>query len=420
MEQLLYYSHYTLLLVFGIGISAAFSGIPATKRSLLRLLGLTALCAMSQIGVYAFFGETAVWQWYPVIVHLPIILTMVFVFGRKFANALSAMASAYLCCQIAKWFGLAAFALSGSSRTELLVRIGILLATAAVILRWFAGKIARIYSPDHSNSWVFGITPVVYYLFDYAVAIYSSLWADQHRLVVEFLPFFLCVGHLIFCTVYYREYELKREAESKEQILRITVEQQTKEVEMIRRSEGEIRRLRHDLKLLLNSLSTSIEQSDKETARKLISGFSQQAEASSVIHYCGNDTLNYVLSDYAARCREKGIPFKPMIELTEFDVDEILFSSILANALDNALNAQEGLHPHRRSIRLLLKNSSGKILLCVKNTFKEPPLFRDRIPASFREGHGYGVQSILYITEKLGGNCQFTIEDDWFVLRLVV
>ena len=420
MEQFLYYTHYTLLLVFGVGISAAFSGIPATKRDFLRLLALMALCGCLQLGVYAFFGEEVVWQWYPAIVHLPIILTLVFVFGRKFANAVSAMASAYLCCQIAKWFGLAAFAFSGSSRTELLVRIVILLATAAVILHWFARKIARIYSPDHNNSWVFGITPVVYYLFDYAVAIYSSLWADKHRLVVEFLPFFLCVGHLLFCAVYYREYELKRESESKEQILRITVEQQTKEVEMIRRSEREIRRLRHDLNLLLNSLSACIELSDKETARKLISGFSELAETSSVIRYCSNDTLNYVLSDYAARCREKGILFQPMIELTEFDVDEILFSSILANALDNALNAQEGLHSHRRNIRLLLKNSSGKILLCVKNTFKEPPLFRDGIPASFREGHGYGVQSILYITEKLGGNGQFTIEDDWFVLRVVV
>ena len=424
MEQILYYIHYSLLLMFGIGISAAFSGIPATKRNLLWLLALTTLCGGLQLGVYAFFGETTVWQWYPAIIHLPIILTLVVVFGRKFTNAVSTMASAYLCCQIANWFGLAAYALSGSSRTELLVRIGMLLATAAVILRWFAGKIAKIYSPEHPNSWVFGITPVVYYLFDYAVAIYSSLWADKHQLVVEFLPFFLCLGHLLFCAVYYREYELKRETEGKEQILRITVEQQTKEVEMIRRSEGEIRRLRHDLNLLLNSLSTCIEESDKETARKLISGFSKQAEASSVTRYCGNDTLNYVLSDYAARCREKGIRFQPTIELAELTVDELLFSTILANALDNALNAQSGQSKEkgawRGDIRLLLKNSSGKTLLCVKNTFHEAPLFRNGIPASFREGHGYGVQSILYITEKLGGNCQFTIEEDWFVLRVVV
>jgi len=418
MEQILFYGHYALLLLFGIWISAAFSGVPATRKNVAGLIILTAVCGGLQIGVYALFGEEAVWQLYPAIIHLPIILTLALFFRRGLSNAVSATASAYLCCQIAKWFGLAALALGGSSRAELLVRIVMLLITGAVILRWFAGKLARIYSPDRGRAWVFGIIPVVYYLFDYTVAIYSSLWADNHFLVVEFLPLFLCIGYLIFCAVYYREYEQKEEAERMEQLLRITVEQQTKEVETIRRSELEIRRLRHDLRLFLNSLSSCIEQSDKETARKLISGFSRQAEASSVKRYCGNDTLNYVLSDYAAQCQEKGIRFQPMVELAELGVDEILFSTILANALDNALNAQEGQDPG--NIRLLLKNSNGKTLLCVKNTFREPPLFRDGIPASFRTGHGYGVQSILYITEKLDGNCQFTIEDDWFVLRLVV
>lgn len=189
---------------------------------------------------------------------------------------------------------------------------------------------------------------------------------------------------------------------------------------MIRRSEAEIRRLRHDLNLLLNSLSTCIEESDKETARKLISGFSKQADASSVTRYCGNDTLNYVLSDYAARCRGNGIRFQSVIELGELTVDELFFSTILANALNaqNGQNKEKG--TREGDIRLLLKDSGGKTLLCVKNTFHEAPLFRNGIPASFREGHGYGVQSILYITEKLGGNCQFTIEDDWFVLRVVV
>lgn len=420
MDQILYYAHYALLLLFGVAISAAFSGITANRKNLIRLLGLAALCGGLQILVYGMFGENAVWQWYPLLTHLPIVLTLRFLLGRKLPSAVSAMATAYLCCQPAKWFGLAALALSGSSRTELLVRILMLLVTGAVILRWFAGAIARIYSPDHGNAWVFGIIPVVYYLFDYAVAIYSSLWADNHRLVVEFLPFFLCMGHLLFCIVYYREYGLKQEAERKEQILRITVEQQTKEVEMIRRSEEEIRCLRHDLRLFLNSLSSCIEQSDKETARKLIAGFSDRAEASAIKRYCGNDTLNYVLSDYAAQCREKGIRFRTAVELAELSVDEILLSTILANALDNALNAQETLSPDKRTIRLLLKNSAGKTLLCVKNPCAELPVFQDGLPVTFRTGHGHGVISIQYATEKLGGNCQFTMEEDWFVLRVVV
>lgn len=420
IEQVLYYTHYALLLLFGVVICAAFSGITASRKNLILLSFLTVLCGVLQISIYVLLGETAVWQLYPLITHLPMILALRFLFGRHILHAVTAIASAYLCCQPAKWFGLATFAVSQSRRMELLVRILILLITAGVLLRWFADKIARIYNNNYKSSWVFGITPVVYYLFDYAVAIYSSLWADNHQLVVEFLPFFLCMGYLLFCAVYHREYELRKEAEHKEQILRITVEQQTKEVETIRRSEVEIRHLRHDLLLFLNSLSSCIEQSDKETAQKLISGFSEQTKASSVKCYCGNDTLNYVLSDYAAQCREKEVRFQPVIELSELAVNEILFSSILANALDNALNAQEGLPNHERSIRLWLKNSSGKTLLCVKNRFQTPPLFRDGIPVASRNGHGCGTQSIRYITEKLGGNCQFSLEEDWFILRVVV
>ena len=420
INQILFFTHYTLLLIFGAVLSAAFSGISLTKGNLIRWGLVTALSGGLQIGFYMVLGEQDVWQWYPFITHLPMVLALFLLFDKPFSVSVAAMAFAYLCCQPARWFGLAASTFSENLLVEQLVRIVALLITMGVILRWFAGKIARIYSHRQKSSWVFGITPVIYYLFDYAVGIYSSLWADNHQLVVEFLPFFLCAGHLLFCTVYYREYELKNEAELKEQLLRIVMEQQSKEVETIRRSEADIRLLRHDLRLFLNSLSTCIETSDKETARKLISGFSDRAEASSIKRYCQNDTLNYVLSDYAAQCREKEVRFQCRIELAELTADEILFSSILANALDNALNAQKDLPSDKRKIRLMIKNNSGKTLLCVKNRFKETPVFQDGLPVTSRKGHGYGSQSIRYATEKLRGNCQFVVEDDWFVLRVVV
>ena len=418
-EMILFFLHYALLLVFGIVLGAAFSGISATKKNVIRLGLLAALCGGLQIACYGIFGEQAVWRLYPVITHVPMVLTLCFVFHIPFLGAVSATASAYLCCQPTRWLGIAAHAISQSPQIELLVRIISLSVSLTVILRWFSGKIARIYG-RRKQSWVFGITPVVYYLFDYAVSIYSSLWANQDQLVVEFLPCFLCMGHLLFCTVYYREFELKNEAEHKEQLLRITLEQQAREVETIRRSETEIRLLRHDLRLFLNSLSACIEQSDKETARKLISAFSGQAEISGTRRYCQSDTLNYILSDYASQCQEKGIRFQPVIELAELPANEVLFSTILANGLDNALNAQEGLPADRKEIRLMLKNSNSKTLLCIKNTCAQRPVFRDGLPVTTREGHGHGVISIQYATEKLGGNFQFSMEENWFVLRVVV
>jgi len=420
MEQLLFYSHYALLLGFGVVVSFAFAGVAANKPNFLRMAATAALCGALQMAVFVALGEKAVWQWYPVITHLPIILSLRFALGKRFLGAVTATALAYLCCQPAKWFGLATLAVTASPQTELLVRIVGLLVTAGVVLKCFAAPIAHIYSCGSQSSWVFGVIPVVYYLFDYTVGIYSTLWAQNHQLSVEFLPFFLCIGHLIFCAVYYREYELKNEAERKENLLRITVEQQAKEVEMIRRSEAEIRLLRHDIRLFLNSLSTCIEQSDHETARKMISGFFERAEASSLKHYCSNDTLNYLLSDYAAQCREKGVQFHQAIELTTPVPDEILFASIVANALDNALNAQKELAQEERVIRLMLKSSNGKILLSVKNPCREAPLFQDGLPLATRKNHGNGTRSILYAIEKMGGNCQFRVEDGWFIVRVVV
>ena len=101
-------------------------------------------------------------------------------------------------------------------------------------------------------------------------------------------------------------------------------------------------------------------------------------------------------------------------------LDEILFSSILSNALDNALNAQQEVPPHQRFIRIVLKNKEGKLLVSVSNPVSKAPLFVDGLPVATEDGHGYGTHSIRYLTEKLGGNCDFSMQDDLFVLRIVI
>ena len=136
--------------------------------------------------------------------------------------------------------------------------------------------------------------------------------------------------------------------------------------------------------------------------------------------FCNVETLNYVLSDYAAKCRKEEIDFSFDIALDTIGVDEILFCSILSNALDNALNAQKLLPSGKRRIRLMLKYSGEKLLLSVKNPVGQPVLFADGLPISGKKGHGYGTQSIRYMTERLGGNCQFSQQGDTFILRVVL
>ena len=68
----------------------------------------------------------------------------------------------------------------------------------------------------------------------------------------------------------------------------------------------------------------------------------------------------------------------------------------------------------------LLKTSNDKLLLSVKNYFDDNIIFSDGLPVSNKPGHGYGTQSMRYMTERIGGKCQFTIERKEFILRVVI
>ena len=74
----------------------------------------------------------------------------------------------------------------------------------------------------------------------------------------------------------------------------------------------------------------------------------------------------------------------------------------------------------QRMIDLDLRMKENKLLISLKNTYAEIPELQDGMPVSKEEGHGIGTQSIRYVAEKLHGNCQFSIADDRFVLRVVL
>ena len=68
------------------------------------------------------------------------------------------------------------------------------------------------------------------------------------------------------------------------------------------------------------------------------------------------------------------------------------------------------------------KSSGGKTLLSVRNPYKDKPILVDGMPISPEagKGHGYGSASICYMTERLGGNCQFVLEENQFVVRVII
>lgn len=420
IEDIFFYILYALTFLFGIVLSFAFCGLRFTKKNNIIISLIFVVLGILQLAVLLLFGEAKTWELYPLIVHLPIGIILCLAYKKRITSVIAAISLTYLCCQPSKWVGLMAETIINNSYVVTSIRIIVVLIVAAVILRYSALYISEIFNKDNRSVLIFSSIPIIYYLFDYTVGIYTDLWRSHYIAISEFLAFFLCVAFVAFCIIYYKEYEKKIEFERKEQIIEITVQQQAKEIDAIKKSNLETRLLRHDMRLLLSNLALSIEEDDKENSLKMISGFIEQVENSTIKRYCENDTLNYVLTNFESKFSKAEIDFQATVEIQKLTVDEILFSSIISNALDNALNAQTALSTEKRQVKLMLKESDGKLLLSVKNPFNEKPVFIDGLPVSDKKGHGYGTQSIRYLTEKLGGKCQFMVQNNTFVLRVVL
>ena len=420
LETALFYINNGLLLLFGIFSSVAFSGVRMNRRNLPPIIGLCVFCGILQLVCYLTLSEDAVRRLYPLITHLPCVVFLCVVYRKAIVTAVAAVLSAYLCCQFTKWFATLANAFSGDIHVEYLVRILCLLAESAACLIFLAPYLSRIFNKDRRSVCIFGLLPTVYYIFDYLTVVYTSFLEDNNQVAVEFLPFFFCIAFLTFCVVYYKEYEQKVDAERKENIIRITVEQQAKEIEAVRQNEQALRLLRHDMRHFLSSLALLIKNGEQDKALEMVSSYSSDIDALQVTRFCGCETVNYVLSEFASKCEREKIEFTYDIVLNSLETDETLFCSILYNALENAFNAQLLLPEDKRSVRLMLKTVDEKLLLAVKNPVDTAPVFSDGLPVSNRPGHGYGTQSIRYTTERLGGNCQFFVKDGLFVLRVIL
>lgn len=167
------------------------------------------------------------------------------------------------------------------------------------------------------------------------------------------------------------------------------------------------------------NISSLIENGEKDKAIKYIGEVVSYADKTAVRKYCGNELVNLIISSFEEDIKNNGIEFKYRFEIPELlPISEIDLSSILSNAIENAVNAAK--NADEKLIDIFMSKTSEKLLISVKNTFKEMPEMVNEIPTASKEGHGYGTQSIRYTTEKLNGNCHFTVSGNLFVLQVII
>lgn len=411
---------YVLVFAFGVIVPFSLAGVRSTRKNVLLVTGVFLFCGALHFAAYNLFATQTVWIIYPLIVHLPLVLAIRLIWKRRVLTGIAAVTATYLCANIPKWFGVLTLAITGENEIGMAVRILLLPILAFVCIRYIAPSLSRIYTHSISEALLFTLLPVTYYIFDCVTSTFPSLAIDFPQTVAQFFPFVLAITHFVFMFIYFKIQQAAQKSARNEQFFRYQLEQRSAEINMIRNAEQELRLMRHDMRLHLNNLAICLENGDMESAQKLISGLTQTIDRQKIERYCENTIINYILTDFKARFRERNISVQITVELPSVEIDEVGYSAILSNILENALYGQDDVPAEERYVKILLKYYNGKLLLSVRNPIDKKPVFADGLPINLKPGHGYGTQSIAYLSERMGGKYHFSANNGVFLARVII
>lgn len=193
---------------------------------------------------------------------------------------------------------------------------------------------------------------------------------------------------------------------------------QRKEIERLHENT---RRLKHDMRNHIMVIASYLNNNEVENAKEYLSVMLDNLNKVYSYVNTGNSVMNYIINSKLEYAHEKGIEVKAEIENLSFNrIGSVDFSSLLGNALDNAieasLNVKEpfvyvGILKKRGYDTILIKNRIEKSVL---KTNPELNTAKDNL-----QSHGYGVKQIKEITEKYDGIIDIYEEDNMFCVNIL-
>lgn len=186
--------------------------------------------------------------------------------------------------------------------------------------------------------------------------------------------------------------------------------------------EERLRIERHDLRHRMNSILVMLENGETDEAIEYIKSSTKAFDASKVERYCQNSILNAVFTSYYSKALKSKIKISSQLAIpNELPVDDAELSIVIANALENAINACKKLPEDERVINCRYKILGKKHMLQISNPYKGRVHFDTKgHPYSHKAEHGIGTLSTITFCEKYSAQLDYKAENGWFYMRIVL
>lgn len=195
------------------------------------------------------------------------------------------------------------------------------------------------------------------------------------------------------------------------------------EIKSIKANSDNIRKIKHDMNNHLICIEhLSRKSNDFEVAnycKKII-----EMEDLYNVRYINHDVINAILNYKVEEIKNKKIEYKLSIEdVSDIEIDSVDITGILANLLDNAIEASQNLNNNKGFIYIKICNYKGYLLIVVKNRYSKSLKFSNNhitTSKSDYQNHGFGIDIISNITKRYSGIFQQEQDENYFTSTVML
>ena len=406
-------------LVFGIAVSVLFAGIELTRKNNLVTGLLCVIFLFVQTASYWIFGLDITSKLYPLIIHLPLIIIFSLYYKRPWLISAVGVLSGYLCCQAPRWFGFLAGAALGSRLADHVFYIAAVFLFYYFLKRYVASSVRQLLEVSSKSCLFLGGVPLFYYMFDYTTTVYTDVLYRGTKWAVQFTPSTISIFYFAFVILYYAETQKQATLQRERDMLDAQFRLAQTEFASLRQLQQNAASYRHDMRHHFALLQGLASEEHIGEIKEYLRTAQSDMDAITPIRFCENETVNLILSAFAAKAKQAKI----MLTVDAKLPDSLPFSdtelcSLLSNALENAIQASKQIaDSNKRYIKLRVYSKNTKLCIDIRNSYQAEPIFQQGLPVSKEQGHGFGTKSMAHIVEKHGGVYQFSVKDGCFIFQ---
>ena len=414
--------NYAIVTVYGLLLSIAFSGGFKTNRQKVLSIGMTLFFIALQSPFRFLMGVEFTKKIYPLLVHMPLVLILVFILKKKVGVAIVSICTAYSCCQFPRWVSMAVLSVTSSPLAAEISYTVSIVPIFIFLYRYFAKFVYTAMTYSARSLFLFGALPIAYYIFDYATTIYTNLLYSGGYVINEALPTVCILFYVGFISLYHAEVQNRSRIEFEKSALSLELRQAETEIAAMKMIQDQNAVFRHDLRHHLNLICAYLESDDVKSAAEYIRQIQADTGKITPIFYTENNIVNAALSYFELKAKEMGAVLKCSANIpSELSIPDTDLCAVLSNALENAITAAAGCdNSSSKEVNAVLTVKKNKLLISVSNPYSGTIESDGETPVNRAKGHGFGVKSIKTIVAHHNGVCSFEWKNNIFLTRIVM